>query len=107
MAEEGDEERELVPLEGAEDGDGSFFLGIICSQLIAFGNLDASGVKTRPIIKLNITHFCLQEHCMINAAKMEYFYLFLPFNLEQKMCNWAIKKRKKANMGSYTLLCDS
>ncbi|KAI3460541.1 hypothetical protein Pfo_017204 [Paulownia fortunei] len=67
---------EFVPLEGAEEGEGSF-LGSICSQLYALGNLDASDMKMRAR-KLRTRHLCLQEHDMMNAPKTSQSLFYLP-----------------------------
>lgn len=68
---------EFVPLDGAEDGVGSF-LGSICSQLYALGNLVPSETKTRAS-KLKTKHLCLQETVMMSVMqhKSLWFHLFL------------------------------
>lgn len=55
-----------MPLEGADDGVGSF-LGIICSQ-DAFGSLEASE-ETMKAKRHNINNLCFQELTMMNDGK--------------------------------------
>jgi len=50
---------ELVPLEGAEEGTGSFF-GSICSQW-TWGNLEASDTSTRNEKIAKKRHICLHK----------------------------------------------
>ena len=54
---------EFVPLEGAEDGVGSF-LGIICSH-DAFGSLEA-WAETMKAKRHNINNWCFQEVIIMN-----------------------------------------
>lgn len=61
-----DLETELVPLEGDEEGAGSF-LGIICSQL-DLDNLDASDERTMKARRVKSKHFCLQETNMLKTT---------------------------------------
>jgi hypothetical protein len=60
---EDDADIELVPLEGDEEGEGSFF-GSICSQY-SFGNLDACE-RTMKASSVKSKHLCLQEPNMLN-----------------------------------------
>jgi len=53
---------EFVPLEGEEEGEGSFF-GNICSQY-SFGNLDPSERITKAR-RVKSKHWCLQDPFMI------------------------------------------
>lgn len=64
---EDDLDRELVPLEGEEEGHGSF-LGSICSQY-SLGNLDASE-RTMKARRVKSKHLCLQEPNMLNTQEM-------------------------------------
>lgn len=50
---------ELVPLEGEEEGSGSFF-GSICSQW-TWGNLEASETSRRTETRAKNMHFCLHK----------------------------------------------
>ncbi|GKU87789.1 hypothetical protein SLEP1_g2130 [Rubroshorea leprosula] len=63
---EDDVVRELVPLEGEEEGMGSF-LGSICCQL---GNLDASE-RTKKARRVKSKHLSLQEPNMMNTDSQE------------------------------------
>lgn len=67
QAVEDDVVKELVPFEGDEEGEGSFF-GSICSQY-SFGSLDASE-RTRKARRVKSKHLCLQEPNMLNAQEM-------------------------------------
>ena len=55
---------EFVPLEGEEEGEGSF-LGIICSHE---GNLDASERTKKARTRLKSKHLCLQEPDMLTTT---------------------------------------
>ncbi|GKB20232.1 hypothetical protein Tco_0854155 [Tanacetum coccineum] len=50
----------FVPLDGADEGVGSFF-GSICSQLTSFGNLDVASDRARKVIMLNNKIFLLLD----------------------------------------------
>jgi hypothetical protein len=65
--EEEDVVKELVPFEGAEEGEGSFF-GSICSQY-SLGSLDASERRRKARI-VKSKHLCLQEPNMFNTQEM-------------------------------------
>ena len=56
------EETEFVPLEGDEEGEGSFF-GSICSQY-SLGNLDPCD-RTTNASRVKSKHWCLQEPIMM------------------------------------------
>nr|GEW83642.1 hypothetical protein [Tanacetum cinerariifolium] len=54
----------FVPLDGADEGVGSFF-GSICSQLTSFGNLDVASDRARKVIMLNNKILCLHAPNMM------------------------------------------
>lgn len=54
---------EFVPLEGDEEGVGSFLGSICCQQ--SLGNLDASE-RTMKATRVKSKHLCLQEPDMLN-----------------------------------------
>lgn len=82
---------EFVPLEGADDGVGSF-LGIICSQ-DAFGNLEASEETMKKAIRHNINNLCFQELIIMNdyEQNLERMYIQISKPILFQLDVWAWK----------------